>query len=140
MSEPKSPAAAGPVELELGPNVEMPAPLDYCYEWDGPFGTRKFSAASHNGRPPTRSVPLFSAEQMHDYARACVLAATTECSQHWRVRLQDLEAAEEGAKEAFGVVVQEKRDALAECKRLRELLDSAYAQIRRMARDAGCGA
>jgi hypothetical protein len=57
-----------------------------------------------------------------------------------RQRVRQLEAAEEGAAEAFGVVVQEKRDLEAECKRLRELLDSAYAQIRRMARDAGCGA
>ena len=93
MSEPKPPAAAGPVELELGPNVEMPEPLDYCYEWDGPFGTRKFSAAPHNGMKPARSVPLFSAEQMHDYARACVLAATTECSQHWQAKVTGLEQA-----------------------------------------------
>jgi hypothetical protein len=112
-------------------SVTMPEPLDYCYEWDGPYGTRKFSAAPHNGMKPTRSVPLFSAEQMHDYAGACVLAATTECSGHWRVRLQELEAAEEGAKEAFGVVVQEKHDALAECQRLHTLLGAAYADLRR---------
>ena len=45
--------------------------------------------------------------------------------------VQQLQAAEEGAKDAFGVVVQEKHDALAECKRLRALLDAAYADQRR---------
>lgn len=50
-----------------------------------------------------------------------------------RAAVQQLEAAEEGAKEAFGVVVQEKRDALAECQRLRLLLDDCHAQIRRQA-------
>lgn len=50
-------------------------------------------------------------------------------------RVRELEAVEEGAAEAFGVVVQEKRDLEAERSRLRELLDSAHAQIRRMARD-----
>ena len=48
----------------------LPDPFDYCYEWDGPYGTRKFSAASHNGMKPTRSVPLFNAEKMRDYATA----------------------------------------------------------------------
>jgi hypothetical protein len=47
-------------------------------------------------------------------------------------RVRQLEAAEEGAAEAFGVVVQDKRDLEAECHKLRELLDSAYAQIRRL--------
>jgi hypothetical protein len=54
-----------------------------------------------------------------------------------QARVQELEAAEEGAKEAFGVVAEEKHYFQAECKRLQELLNSAHAQIRRMARDAG---
>lgn len=41
--------------------------------------------------------------------------------------------AEEGAKEAFGVVVQDLHDARKETATLRELLDAAHAQIRRMA-------
>lgn len=49
-------------------------------------------------------------------------------------RVQMLEFAEEGAKEAFGAVVQDKRDAQAECNRLRKLLDDAHAQIRRQAK------
>ena len=40
---------------------------------------------------------------------------------------------EEGAKDAFAHVVQQKHDADAECKRLRGLLDAAHADIRRMA-------
>jgi hypothetical protein len=47
-----------------------------------------------------------------------------------RACVLEMEAAEEGSKEAFGVVVQEKHDALAECQRLRELLTGAHAQIR----------
>ena len=46
---------------------------------------------------------------------------------------EQLRLAEEGAKEAFGHVVQQKRDLEAECKRLRRLLDGAYETIRRQA-------
>lgn len=49
-----------------------------------------------------------------------------------RAKISELELAEEGAKEAFGHVVQQKRDLEAECKRLRGRLDDAYASIRRM--------
>ena len=59
----------------LGPNVEMPAPFDYCYEWDGPYGTRKFSAAQHNGMTPTRSVALFNEQQMRAFAMAALMMA-----------------------------------------------------------------
>lgn len=45
--------------------------------------------------------------------------------------IEQLRLAEEGAKEAFGHVVQDKRDLEAECKRLRELLDGAHEIIRR---------
>jgi len=44
-----------------------------------------------------------------------------------------LRLAEEGAKEAFAHVVQQKRDFEAECKRLRGLLDGAHDTIRRQA-------
>ena len=54
--------------------MSLPDPWDYCYEWDGPYGTRKFSSASHNGARPTRSVPIFTADQMHAYAAAAVEA------------------------------------------------------------------
>ncbi len=42
----------------------LPQPFDYCFEWDGPYGTRSFSAAPHNGRPPDRCVPIFRTEQL----------------------------------------------------------------------------
>lgn len=45
-------------------DMPLPEPLDYCYEWDGPYGSRKFSAALHNGRPPDRSVAIYSADQL----------------------------------------------------------------------------
>ena len=43
--------------------------------------------------------------------------------------VDQLRLAEEGAKEAFGHVVQQKRDLEAEVKRLRELLASAYKMV-----------
>lgn len=45
-------------------DLPLPEPLDYCYEWDGPYGSRKFSAALHNGLPPDRSVAIYSADQL----------------------------------------------------------------------------
>lgn len=48
----------------------LPEPLDYCYEWNGPYGSRKFSAALHNGMPPDRSVPIHTADQMRAYGEA----------------------------------------------------------------------
>lgn len=45
-------------------DMPLPEPLDYCYEWDGPYGSRKFSAALHNGRPPDRSVAIYTADQL----------------------------------------------------------------------------
>lgn len=46
---------------------ELPEPFDYCYEWDGPFGCRKFSPSPHNDRQYARVVPLFRTEQMLAY-------------------------------------------------------------------------
>lgn len=46
--------------------------------------------------------------------------------------LRQQAAAEEGAKVAFEEVVQQKKDAQAECERLRGLLGAAYADIRRL--------
>ena len=45
-------------------------------------------------------------------------------------RVLALGLAEEGSKVAFGHVVEQKQAAEAECKRLRRLLDAAYADIR----------
>lgn len=52
--------------------------------------------------------------------------------------IEQLRLAEEGAKEAFGHVVQKKINLAAECKRLRGLLDGAYDTIRRQAPNVKC--
>lgn len=49
-----------------------------------------------------------------------------------RAKIRELELAEDGAKEAFGRLVQQKRDLEAERNRLRGLLDASYASIRLM--------
>lgn len=68
--------------------------------------------------------------ELNDWKDACVDAAITRTEAVWRERVRLLELAEEGAKEAFGHVVQQKRDLESECKRLRALLDGAYESIR----------
>ena len=73
------------------------------------------------------------------YARAAKeRTAALEDVERWKKAAESnieenvgLRLAEEGAKEAFGHVVQQKRDLDAECKRLRGLLDLAYDTIRR---------
>ena len=43
----------------------LPEPFDYCYEWETGYGiVRKFSATPHHGIPPTRTVALYTADQM----------------------------------------------------------------------------
>ena len=61
--------------------LPLPEPWDYCYEWNGPFGTRKFSAASYNGNRPDRSVPIYTADQMHAHAAAVSAAKDKEMAQ-----------------------------------------------------------
>ena len=46
--------------------------------------------------------------------------------------INQLELAEEGAKEAYGHLVEAKRGLEAECSRLNRLLQSAYDDIRRL--------
>lgn len=60
---------------------------------------------------------------------------TTEAELRKQIRL--LELAEEGAKEAFGAVVQQKRDLEAKVEHLQKLLDGAYASIRRLSARGG---
>lgn len=61
----------------------LPEPWDYAYEWDGPFGTRKLSAAQYNGRKPDRSVPLYTADQMREMWRQGLEDAAKE-AENWR--------------------------------------------------------
>jgi hypothetical protein len=57
----------------------------------------------------------------------CEMAANMDAAADM---LEKLRAKEVGAAEAFGHVVQDKRDLEAECKRLHELLAGTHAQIR----------
>lgn len=52
-------------------------------------------------------------------------------------QIEQLRLAEEGAAEAFGVVVRDKRNLEAEVKRLQALLDGAHATIRSMSARGG---
>ena len=63
----------------------LPEPYDYCYEWDGPYGTRKFSTAPHNGRQCDKTVSLFSAAQMHAYAQSVADARVREATDSLRL-------------------------------------------------------
>jgi hypothetical protein len=75
MHETGSPGALGS-NVGLGPNVHMPEPIGGVMPEDG-----------------TEYVDCYSAAQMYDYAMACVVAATTECSQHWQATVTGLEQA-----------------------------------------------
>lgn len=54
--------------------LPLPEPMDYCYEWDGPYVKRKFSAALYKGRQSDRTISLYTKDQMREYALACVRA------------------------------------------------------------------
>jgi hypothetical protein len=49
-------------------------------------------------------------------------------------KINSLRLAEEGAKKAFGHVVQDKNDLKDECRKLRRLLESAHEHIRRLSK------
>lgn len=68
----------------------------------------------------------------YGYDAATLQRVETERDQ-LREEVEQLKLAEEGAAEAFGVAVQDKRDLEAEVKRLQSLLDGAYASIRQYA-------
>ncbi len=99
----------------------LPEPWDYCYEWNGPYGTRKFSAARHNGSLPDRSTPIYREDQLRAYGRACADAA-----------VEHLTAERDALRAALTELVA--------LKALRDRIDSAgslereesYAHMRRM--------
>lgn len=71
--------------------------------------------------------------ELIEWKDAYVDAAITRTEAVWRERVRLLELAEEGAKEAFGTVVQQKRDIEKERDRLRGFLDGAHQMIREYA-------
>lgn len=48
----------------------LPEPYDYYFVWSGPYGTRKFTPAPHNGREPDVTISVFTSVQMGDYAES----------------------------------------------------------------------
>lgn len=54
-----------------------------------------------------------------------------------REQVAQLKLAEEGAAEAFGAVVQQKRDAQAKCQKLQGLLDACHKICGELARPSG---
>ena len=107
--------------------LPLPSPMDYCYEWDGLYGTRKFSAALHNGAPPSRSVPIYTADQMRQYADAECAALRAELAKHQESEFHPdwsmLSATREGLAEH-----QDMIQRLSEQVRvLREVVESAAA-------------
>ena len=89
-------------------------------------------------RGPTGTGDYFSsytADQMHAYARAHAAQQAAEV-QALRAEVAQLKLAEEGAKVAFGHVVQMKRDAEAARDKTHANLDAAHAIIRQQARAA----
>ena len=73
------------------PLPALPDPMDWCYEWDGPYGTRKFGPSDHFGRKYDRAVALFNSDQMRAYARAAIAAQPAPDA------LKDMEARKDAA-------------------------------------------
>jgi chromosome segregation ATPase len=82
---------------------------------------------------------LDTANAQADRAREAVesLESERKANAILTAEVQQLKLAEEGAAEAFGVVVQDKRDLQAEVKRLQTLLNSAHTTIRNMSARGG---
>ena len=80
--------------------LPLPEPFDYCYEWDGPYGTRKFSVAAHNGRRPDRSVQIHRDDAIRaahrDGARLALELAVAVCEAVWRQQYSTAETPEGG--------------------------------------------
>ncbi len=97
----------------LGPGVEMPEPIGAVMPEDG-----------------TEYVDCYSAAQMHDYASVCVVAATTECTEHWQRRAQQIEAGGNVHSLAAGEVSRRTDVAV-------RAMDAAIVAAINAAKDAG---
>ena len=122
--------AASPLDIPVMPVAWIKAEsLDWLR--GGPQ-TRRLDSTLR-GRPEDGDVPIYSQAELDNARQAIYGAESAQLTAPLRAKIEALELAEEGAKDAFGHVVQQKRDLEAECKRLRGLLDAAHADIRRMA-------
>lgn len=79
---------------------------------------------------------LYDQAALQNARQAIYEAEAAQLTAPLRARIAELEASEEGAKVAFGHVVEKKQAAEKECMRLQGLLAAAYADIRRAAQRA----
>lgn len=129
------------VPPKSGAPIPLPEPpAFYRYQFESYYGpVWRSSDREWNGQRPCAHEGLYSAEQMHAYARDCVIEATTECSLRWQAKLDaDVAAARVrcyalGAKQAMarcaafaqaqaddcrpGSEVQQRLASLAACLR-----------------------
>jgi hypothetical protein len=58
----------------------LPKSIGYIYEWVTPFGLHSsLSPQRYNGLPPTRSAPIYTADEMAEYGKACAEAEREAC-------------------------------------------------------------
>lgn len=114
-------------------DIELPEPAGHFYEWDGGCGTRKFTAAPHNGRECDRAVAYYTEDQMvaalqsQDRDGERLMFACGEFDRYTTVSKDRYEYAIECAQEA-GREVPTKEDEL---NGLRRLIDAAIDHARR---------
>lgn len=93
----------------------------------------EFRSSDQLGLGPERDEVLAQLDDRTNQTWAWKRARWARLVRAQDAEIEHLKLAEEGAKEAFRHVVEQKHAAEAECLRLRGLLDDAYAQIRRQA-------
>ena len=118
MTTESTPGGLGSTE-GLGP---MPEPFGWVH--DGlPSGELAFQKQAPDGF----AALVLSTMHVYSYAQLRAAVAVKDA------RIEELEAADEGARVAYGHLSAQKRAAERECTHLRGLLDDAHAQIRRQA-------
>lgn len=130
------PAVAGQVEFGVRPRawyVERIAPgkRDNGMKL-GPWWKQEQAEEWADDRHELKT--LYDQAALDGARQAIYEAEAAQLTAPLRARVAELEATEDGAKVAFGHVVEQKRAAEKECMRLHGLLAAAYADIRRMSR------
>jgi hypothetical protein len=99
-----------------------------CREW----------LADHLRRHPDSQFAGYEVAKVHFFTMAEQRALDAAAMlRTMSAQVEQLKLAEVGAAQAFGDVVQDKRDLEKEVKRLQSLLDGAYASIRKRAQASG---
>ena len=108
--------------------LPLPNPWAYCYSFETNTSQHlSFSANKYNGAPPSRSVPIYTADQMRQYADDANAALRAELAKHQESEFHPdwsmLSATREGLAEH-----QDMIQRLSEQVRvLREVVESAAA-------------